>query len=255
MWEHEGKKWAIVVPFAHPKDKIRAKVYKNDRFCSFADFVEIIERCDELRGGEGDRNVHPDKGCKYFGTCGGCQLQDVPYPEQLKHKLRTVDLAYKRFSGLATDKVPEILPTIGSPIQWGYRTKITPHFNAVPKWARPEAAAAEEEAGNERPDWQCNIGFDRKGKPGVLDIEVSWKSRSKLTSGMCDCDRCSEREDDGGEEAYQGDHLVVQAWCDSLVARLAPGSRPYPHGGAPLRRCYCRGGQAHCDHGPQGAGV
>jgi tRNA (uracil-5-)-methyltransferase len=165
-----------VVPFAHPGDKIRAKVFKHDRFCSFADFVDISERSTALRGGEGDRTVNPDKGCQYFGTCGGCQLQDVPYPLQLQHKLRTVDLAYKRFSGLSAAKVPEILPTIGSPLQWGYRTKITPHFDAVPKWARPKEKAdgAEEEAGNDKPQWECKIGFDRKGKPGVLDIEVSY---------------------------------------------------------------------------------
>jgi tRNA (uracil-5-)-methyltransferase len=176
MWEHEGKKWAVIVPFAHPKDKIRAKIFKHDRFCSHADLVEITERCDELRGGEGDKSVNPDKGCQYFGVCGGCQFQEVPYAKQLEHKLRTVDLAYQRFSGLAAEKVPAILPTIGSPIQWGYRTKITPHFNAVPKWARPEAnVGADEEAGNEkRAAWECKIGFDKKGQPGVLDIEVSF---------------------------------------------------------------------------------
>jgi len=25
----------------------------------------------------------------------------------------------------------------------------------------------------EKKDWECRIGFDRKGRPGVLDIEVS----------------------------------------------------------------------------------
>lgn len=104
-------------------------------------------------------------------SSGGCQLQSVPYALQLQHKHRTVDLAYKRYSALPAEKVPEILPTIGSPIQWGYRTKITPHFDAVPKSLRPQQG--EEEAFNEL-NWECNVGFDRKGKPGVLDIEVGW---------------------------------------------------------------------------------
>lgn len=56
------------MPFAHPKDKVRAKIYKHDRFCSYADFVEVIDYCEDLRGGEGDRRLNPDKGCKYFGT-------------------------------------------------------------------------------------------------------------------------------------------------------------------------------------------
>ncbi len=28
--------------------------------------------------------------CKHFGVCGGCQTQDVPYPEQLARKRRAV---------------------------------------------------------------------------------------------------------------------------------------------------------------------
>lgn len=104
-------------------------------------------------------------------------MQDVPYPKQLEHKLRTVDLAYKRYSGLQAVKVPSILPTIGSPKQWNYRTKITPHFDAAPKAVKAAAAAAaatEEDSVNvvvpER-TWECRIGFDAKGKGGTLDIE------------------------------------------------------------------------------------
>lgn len=117
---------------------------------------------------------------------GGCQLQPVPYPLQLLHKRKTVQLAYSRFSALSPSFIPEIQPTIGSPKQWGYRTKITPHFDAPPKAARAardaKAAeqAAEEEGMNgengketEEVGWECRIGFERKGRPGVLDIEVS----------------------------------------------------------------------------------
>ncbi|KAL1407007.1 tRNA(m5U54)methyltransferase [Vanrija albida] len=178
LYEKDGKKWAIVVPFAHPKDKIRAKLIQNQRFHTTADLVEIVEYCDDLRGGEGDRRKNPEAGCKYFGECGGCQLQPVPYAIQLKHKQRTVDLAYKRYANLDASKVPEILPTIASPKQWAYRTKITPHFDAVPKWVKAQEAAqqagadAEAESTNtEQRTWTCKIGFDRKGMPGVLDIE------------------------------------------------------------------------------------
>lgn len=97
---------------------------------------------------------------------GGCQLQDVPYAKQLEHKKRTVDLAYQRYSGLEAGKVPAILDTIGSPQQWAYRTKITPHFDAMPKWAR---GATEEEANN---SWTPKIGFNMIGGGRVVDIEV-----------------------------------------------------------------------------------
>lgn len=122
---------------------------------------------------------------------GGCQLQPLPYPLQLAHKRRTVQLAYQRFSGLAKDLVPAVRDTIGSPKQWGYRTKITPHFDAPPKWAR-QALVEEEEAqnaegedgggGEGRRKWECRIGFERKGRPGVMDIEVREQNTSQLWS-------------------------------------------------------------------------
>lgn len=118
----------------------------------------------------------------------------MPYALQLLHKRNTVKLAYSRFSDLPPSVVPDILPTIGSPKQWGYRTKITPHFDAVPKTVKAQmaAAAAAAQAGEEEEgmngggdvdvdvdipeavkNWECRIGFERKGRPGVLDIEVS----------------------------------------------------------------------------------
>jgi len=118
-------------------------------------------------------------------SSGGCQLQPLPYALQLLHKKKTVSLAYSRFSALNPSLIPEIQPTIGSPKQWGYRTKITPHFDAPPKAARAAKEAkdakevqemGEEEGMNQdtegKRDWECRIGFERKGRPGVLDIEV-----------------------------------------------------------------------------------
>ncbi|KAK4684795.1 tRNA (uracil-5-)-methyltransferase, partial [Tremellales sp. Uapishka_1] len=176
-----GQKWSIITPFAHPGDLIRCKINKHDRLHSMADMIKILEYSEEFRGGEGDRRKFPNQGCKYFGECGGCQLQPLPYELQLLHKRTTLAKAYARFSALRTSDVPEILPTIGSPKQWGYRTKITPHFNPPPKWAQRKQkeqseegmmnGATEEKVGEEDKTFECTIGFDRKGKPGVLDIE------------------------------------------------------------------------------------
>ena len=69
VWPQTGPaKWAIVVPFAHPDDLIKARIYKHDRLHSFADLVETLEFSEDARGGEGDRRKHPDQGCKYFGS-------------------------------------------------------------------------------------------------------------------------------------------------------------------------------------------
>jgi tRNA (uracil-5-)-methyltransferase len=67
LYEEGEKKWAIMTPFAHPGDTIKAKIFKHDRFFSSADLVEIMDYSEEYRGGEGDRRVNPEGGCKYFG--------------------------------------------------------------------------------------------------------------------------------------------------------------------------------------------
>jgi len=60
--------WAIIVPFSLPGEIIRAKVYRNARMHSVADFVTVIKPNTEIRD---DSRVQ----CKYFGKCGGCQYQ------------------------------------------------------------------------------------------------------------------------------------------------------------------------------------
>ena len=59
---------------------------------------------------------------------------------------------------LDASDVPEIGETVESPLQYGYRTKLTPHFT-MPK---------KRQAGDGFP----NIGFNATGRPGIIDIEV-----------------------------------------------------------------------------------
>lgn len=66
--------------------------------------------------------------------------------------------------------MPPILGTIASPLQYGYRTKITPHFEAPPKKFQ-KAGRPPEEADTTRPDW-LKIGFNQIGKRVTMDIEV-----------------------------------------------------------------------------------
>jgi tRNA (uracil-5-)-methyltransferase len=84
----------------------------------------------------------------------------LSYETQLELKKRVVEKAYESFSGLECTFVPSVLPTIASPKQYGYRTKITPHFDVPPK------------SGAKSKDWEVRIGFDQKGRRSVMDIEV-----------------------------------------------------------------------------------
>ncbi|EEP80364.1 conserved hypothetical protein [Uncinocarpus reesii 1704] len=99
--------------------------------------------------------------CQYFAKCGGCQFQMLPYEDQLKHKKRIIEKAYSNFSGLNPEQVPAIKETMGSPLQYGYRTKLTPHFSLP--FSRKK--------GPQKLTEVPNIGFMMKGRRTVMDIE------------------------------------------------------------------------------------
>lgn len=106
--------WVVFVPFALPGERIRAKVWRNEANCSHADLVEILEPSPD--------RIEPH--CRHFTTCGGCQYQHLPYEKQLEWKTRQVRELLLHMVGIEE----EVNPTIPSPKQWGYRSKITPHF-------------------------------------------------------------------------------------------------------------------------------
>ena len=151
-----------VVPFAVPGDTVRVKVIRHhveDRH-SIADFLHVIEPS-PLR--DDSRIV-----CKYFAKCSGCQFQMLDYPTQLKHKRTIVERAYKNFSQLSPDEIPTIGDTIGSPLHYGYRTKLTPHFDGPPGYrSRINKRNGIKQTFEETPD----IGFMQKGQRKTLDIE------------------------------------------------------------------------------------
>lgn len=101
----------------------------------------------------------------------------LPYDSQLLFKQRVVEKAYKTYSDLPSSSVPSVLPTIASPKQYGYRTKITPHFDAAPKSVQKEFEERKASLGPEaKMKWDAKIGFDQKGRRTVMDIEVCLQS-------------------------------------------------------------------------------
>lgn len=149
----------IVVPYSVPGDIVTAKVYKNnpDQNYALADYVKVV------KAGE-HRTETP--GCGYFTKCAGCQFQHMPYAYQLAHKRTIVERAYQNFSNLPASAVPTVRDTCGSPLTYGYRTKLTPHFDA------PQGARQARRKG-ERPVWDevPPIGFMLKGTRKTMDIE------------------------------------------------------------------------------------
>ncbi|EMD41481.1 hypothetical protein CERSUDRAFT_42559 [Gelatoporia subvermispora B] len=157
------KPWVVIAPLALPGETIRARVYRNARLYSYADLLEVVQPNPDWR----DMSIVK---CKYFGKCAGCQYQMLTYEKQLELKRNVVVQAYQYFSELPETSVPPILSTIPSPLQYGYRTKITPHFEAPPKKFQKVVQAESAEIPTTRPDW-LNIGFNQIGTRNVMDIE------------------------------------------------------------------------------------
>lgn len=132
--------WVVFVPYTLPGELVRASIYRNDKNCSHADLVEVLE--------PSPKRTQPL--CPVYGYCGGCQYQHLAYEEQLAWKTEQVADLMRLQAGLT---VP-VQPAIPSPQVYGYRSKITPHFHK-PKEAK-----------------MGNIGFLRVGsRTEVCDVK------------------------------------------------------------------------------------
>lgn len=134
-------KWVVMVPFTLPGERVKARVFRNHKNFSEADVTAILTPSPH----------RIDAPCPHFATCGGCQYQNLTYAEQLAWKRRQVEELLKFMAGVEF----HVSPVIGSPVQYGYRSKITPHFNAPRGDGKP-----------------LPIGFLRQGtRFDIIDVE------------------------------------------------------------------------------------
>lgn len=68
--------------------------------------------------------------CEKFNECSGCQLQMLPYSDQLDFKQQIIQRAFSYFYPEIFDSVDkaDIGQMIPSPMEYAYRTKLTPHY-------------------------------------------------------------------------------------------------------------------------------
>ncbi|MEM0970723.1 MAG: TRAM domain-containing protein, partial [Verrucomicrobiota bacterium] len=112
--------WVVMVPFSLPGERIRARVFRNQKGHSEADLMEVL-----------DPSPHRIPAtCDLFGTCGGCQYQTFTYEEQLRWKQRQVRELLEKMARIPDADVQPVIP---SPRTYGYRSKITPHFQKPKK--------------------------------------------------------------------------------------------------------------------------
>lgn len=105
--------WVVMVRHALPGELVRVRVYRNHKNYSEADLLEVLVPSPD--------RVTPR--CTLFGSCGGCQYQNLDYPAQLRWKQRQVAELLQHLAGVEH----EVDPVVPSPREYGYRSKLTPH--------------------------------------------------------------------------------------------------------------------------------
>ena len=208
-------KWVVMVPFTLPGERVRVRVFRNHKNFSEADLVEVLTPSPH-------RVAAP---CPLFGRCGGCQYQHLAYAEQLAWKRRQVAELLQHMAGIADFPVA---PVIGSPRDYGYRSKITPHFN--PPRAPREALAPEQPR-------EMPLGFLRQGtRFDLIDVPQCIIATEAINAKLTDV-RADVRARAAAREFARGATILLreasgvvttdyEAVITETIAEAGPGGAP-----------------------------
>jgi 23S rRNA (uracil1939-C5)-methyltransferase len=109
------------VLFVHrtaPGDRARARIVREKPRWAQGELVELLEPGDSRR----------DAPCPYYARCGGCTLEHIRYPEQLRWKGQLVADALQRIGGVTLGEPPVVE---GSPREFRYRSRVAFHLRRL----------------------------------------------------------------------------------------------------------------------------
>lgn len=104
------RKKVVFVEGAIPGETVLAKVFEEGRQFVRARLLRVLKTSPHRR----------EPPCPVYEECGGCQLQHIDYPFQLRLKRELLKEAFSRYTGL---KDLPIAPTVGMDDPWRYRNK------------------------------------------------------------------------------------------------------------------------------------
>ena len=104
----------VFVPLSVEGDQLRVEIRQLKGKTAFASIVEVLQPSAE--------RVEPT--CEYFGTCGGCDFQQISYKTQLDAKLGIIRDCLTRIGKIEFDGE---IPIIASPEQFRYRLRAQWH--------------------------------------------------------------------------------------------------------------------------------
>lgn len=106
--------WVVMVPYSLPGERVVARIWRNKSNYSDGDLVALLQPSPQ----------RSEPQCALFGECGGCQYQHLSYEAQLQWKTRQIEQLLLRLAQLSVT----VQPCRGSPVIYGYRSKLTPHY-------------------------------------------------------------------------------------------------------------------------------
>lgn len=115
---HESGK-TIFVSLAAPGDRVRVTIDREQGKVLFASIAEIIT--------PSPMRIEPP--CPYFGSCGGCDFQQLNYETQLTAKAEIIRDCLRRIAGLQS--IPDF--TVQRSQEWRYRSRAVWQFDQETK--------------------------------------------------------------------------------------------------------------------------
>ncbi len=132
-----AEKLTVFVPLGVAGDRIRAKIVEIKKRIAFAEIVEILE--------PSPRRIAPT--CPHFGTCGGCDFQQMSYADQLAAKVGIISDCLRRIGKIEYEGDIKIIP---SPQDFQYRSRAKWHASREHK----------------------TLGYFRRDSHEVVDVET-----------------------------------------------------------------------------------
>jgi 23S rRNA (uracil1939-C5)-methyltransferase len=143
----------VFVPYVLPQERVEAEPFERKKNFVRARLGDVLAASPERIAAR----------CPYFGECGGCHYQHIPYEKQLAYKTEILRETLRRIGKI--DWTNEIA-ILGSP-EWGYRNRA--------QWKiRPVTEAAESgpaRATSKKDGADLGIGYFRANSTSLCEVD------------------------------------------------------------------------------------
>jgi tRNA/tmRNA/rRNA uracil-C5-methylase (TrmA/RlmC/RlmD family) len=199
----DGK--AVFVPYVIDGESVSARITHEHKKFFEAQLEDIVT--------PSPHRAEPR--CSYFGRCGGCVYQHIEYEHQLALKWRQVKETLRRIGGI---KEPPMRPFIPSPIEYGYRNRITVHVR------------------------EGVIGFFRRESNKLLAIERCPIARDEVNGKLTDLRASNPHDGHYTLRVIDGPRVFTQANDGVAAAMLDLVDRLLASAGGTLVDAFCGAG-------------